>query len=62
MGPNEAYSVLGARIPDLYEAKGNLVPDAFLAAPAIETGSEFITADRDYNRFPGLRVRHPVHV
>jgi toxin-antitoxin system PIN domain toxin len=41
-------------------AKGNLVPDAFLAALAIESGSEFITTDRDYSRFPGLRWRHPL--
>ncbi len=40
-------------------AKGNLVPDAFLAALAIESGSEWITTDRDYSRFPGLRWRHP---
>lgn len=40
--------------------KGNLVPDAFLAALAIESGSEWITADRDFHRFPGLRVRHPL--
>lgn len=40
-------------------AKGNLVPDAYLAALAIETGSEWITTDRDYGRFPGLRWRHP---
>lgn len=41
-------------------AKGNLVADAFLAALAIETGSEWITTDRDYSRFPGLRWRHPL--
>jgi toxin-antitoxin system PIN domain toxin len=40
-------------------AKGNLVADAFLAALAIESGSEWITADRDFARFPGLRWRHP---
>jgi toxin-antitoxin system PIN domain toxin len=40
--------------------KGNLVPDAFLAALAIESGSEWITTDRDYSRFPGLRWRHPI--
>ncbi len=42
------------------DAKGNLVPDAFLAALAIECGAEWITADRDYARFPGLRWRHPL--
>ena len=40
--------------------KGNLVPDAFLAALVIESGSEWVTTDRDYHRFPGLRVRHPL--
>ncbi len=40
-------------------AAGNLVADAYLAALAIESGSEWITTDRDYSRFPGLRWRHP---
>ena len=41
-------------------ARGNLVPDAYLVALAIETESEWITTDRDYRRFRGLRVRHPL--
>ena len=41
-------------------ARGNLVPDAWLAAIAIESGSEWITTDRDYARFTGLRWRHPI--
>ena len=41
-------------------AKGNLVPDAYLAAMAIESGCEWITTDRDFSRFKGLRWRHPV--
>ena len=41
-------------------ARGNLIPDAYLAAMAIESGSEWITADRGYSRFPGLRWRHPM--
>ena len=41
-------------------ARGNLIPDAYLAALAIETGSEWITTDGDYRRFEGLRVRHPL--
>ncbi|HEY2960469.1 MAG TPA: type II toxin-antitoxin system VapC family toxin [Actinomycetota bacterium] len=40
--------------------KGNLVPDAYLAALAIESGSEWITTDRDFSRFRGLRWRHPL--
>jgi len=39
--------------------RGNLIPDAYLAAMAIESGAEWITTDRDYARFPGLRWRHP---
>jgi uncharacterized protein len=40
--------------------RGNLVSDAYLAALAIETGSEWITTDGDYRRFRALRVRHPL--
>ena len=36
------------------------MPDAYLAALAIESGSEWITTDRDYTRFPNLRWRHPL--
>ena len=42
------------------EAKGNLIPDAYLAALAIESGNTWITTDRDYSRFPGLDWRHPL--
>jgi toxin-antitoxin system PIN domain toxin len=41
------------------QARGNLVPDAYLAAMAIESGSELISTDRDYARFTGLRWRPP---
>lgn len=40
--------------------KGNLVADAYLAALAIESGCEWITTDRDFSRFPGLKWRHPL--
>jgi len=41
------------------QAYGNLVQDAWLAALAIESGCEWITADRDYARFKGLQWRTP---
>lgn len=41
-------------------AKGNLVPDAYHAALAIESGSTWLTTDRDYARFEGLDWRHPL--
>ncbi|WP_419995366.1 type II toxin-antitoxin system VapC family toxin [Streptomyces boninensis] len=41
-------------------AKGKLVPDAYLAALAIESGSTLYSTDRDFAKFPGLRWRHPL--
>ena len=40
--------------------KGNLVPDAYFAALAIEWGCEWISTDRDFTRFKGLNWRHPL--
>jgi toxin-antitoxin system PIN domain toxin len=43
------------------EASGNLIPDAYLAALAIEHGCEFVTCDKDFARFQGLRWRSPLN-
>lgn len=43
-----------------HNVKGNMVADTFFAALAIESGSEWITTDRDFSRFKGLRWRHPL--
>jgi toxin-antitoxin system PIN domain toxin len=40
-------------------ARGNLVPDAYLAALAIESGCEWVTLDQGFGRFPELRWRAP---
>ena len=37
--------------------RGNLVPDAYLAALALEQGAQLITFDRGFGRYPGLRWR-----
>ena len=65
--PNAVEMGAGPRhwaiFPDLCrsaEVKGNLVSDAYHAALAIESGSEWVTTDRDYARFQGLRWRHPL--
>lgn len=42
------------------KAAGNDVPDAYLAALAIESGSEWITTDAGFGRYEGLRWRHPL--
>ncbi len=41
-------------------ATGKLIPDAYFAALAIDHGCEWITADRDFGRFAGLKWRNPV--
>jgi predicted nucleic acid-binding protein len=41
-------------------AQGNDIPDAYHAALALEWDSEWITTDRGFRRFKGLRVRHPL--
>jgi len=65
--PNAVLVAPGARHWEIFTrlcqeagVKGNLVPDAWLAALAIERGCEFITTDRDFARFPSLRWRHPL--
>lgn len=59
VSPGQNHWSLFIRLCERTGTKGNLVPDAYLAALAIESGSEWITTERDYSRFPGLRWRHP---
>jgi uncharacterized protein len=40
-------------------ATGQLVPDAHLAALAIENGAELCSADTDFSRFPRLKWTDP---
>lgn len=39
---------------------GNLVPDAHLAALAVEHGAELCSCDADFSRFPGVRWVDPL--
>ena len=58
--PGPSHWDIFTRLCKNADTKGNHVADAYLAALAIETGSEWITTDRDYARFPDLRWRHPL--
>ncbi len=42
------------------EIRANLVPDAYLAAMAIEARATMVSTDRDFTRFSGLKLRHPL--
>ena len=41
------------------QVSGPLVMDAFLAALALENGATLVTTDRDFTRFPNLKLRNP---
>jgi hypothetical protein len=58
ISPGARHWGIFTRLCQTSGARGNLVPDAYLAALAIESGSQWITTDRDYSRFPGLKWRH----
>jgi hypothetical protein len=60
VSPGPRHWELFVRMCTEGSARGNLVSDAYLAALAIESGCELVTADRDFARFPGLRWRHPL--
>ena len=57
--PGERHWEIFASLCRKSLAMGNLVQDAWFAALAIETGCQWVTTDRDYARFPGLRWSTP---
>jgi uncharacterized protein len=60
ISPGPRHWEIFSRLCKAAGAKGNLVSDAYFAALAMECGAEWITADRDFAKFPGLRWRHPL--
>jgi len=59
--PGERHWAIFKRLCSEADARGNLVPDAWFAALAIESGCDWITLDRDYSRFPGLQWHLPAY-
>jgi toxin-antitoxin system PIN domain toxin len=57
--PGDAHWGIFTRLCRQANVRGNLVPDAWFAAMAIEAGCEWVTLDGDYSRFPGLKWRSP---
>lgn len=58
--PGRRHRTIFAELCRTVSARGNAVPDAYLAALAIEHGCTWFTADRGFARYPGLRTRHPL--
>jgi toxin-antitoxin system PIN domain toxin len=61
VNPGLSFWTIFSGLCQRVEASGKLVPDAYLAALAIEHGCEVVSADKDFRRFPGLRWRHPLN-
>jgi uncharacterized protein len=54
----QCWEILRSLLVDA-QVTGPLVMDAFLAALALENGATLATTDRDFSRFPRLRVHDP---
>lgn len=58
--PTERHPALLGTLLSLAGVHGNLVPDAHLAALAMEHGLTLCSTDGDFARFPGLSWRNPL--
>jgi len=54
VSPGERHWSIFTRLCREGDARGNLIPDAYLAALAIESGSRLVSTDRDFARFSQL--------
>ncbi len=53
------HLVLLRRLCEEGDATGDLIPHAVIAAHAAEHSAEIVTLDRDFARFPSVRLRGP---
>lgn len=60
IAPGPRHWDIFARLCRTADARGNHVPDAYLAALAIEQGATWWSADRGFARYSDLRWRHPL--
>jgi uncharacterized protein len=58
--PGERHWDIFRRLCTETDTRGSSITDAWFAALAIEWGCEWVTLDRDYARFPGLKWHVPV--
>jgi uncharacterized protein len=60
LNPGERHWEILRALMSKGQAYGSLIMDAHLAALAIEHGATLATSDRDFSRFPGLRILYPL--
>jgi uncharacterized protein len=58
--PGSRHRQIFTRLGGRAGVSGHLVLDADLAALAIESGALWITTERGYARYEGLRFAHPL--
>ncbi|BCX47310.1 VapC-like PIN domain-containing protein [Haloferula helveola] len=60
ISPGNRHWPIFAALSESVGAKGNLIPDAYHAALAIETGCVWYSTDSGFARFPDLEWKHPL--
>ena len=60
LAPGRNHWRLFLQCARLISAQGNDIPNAYHAALALEWDCEWITTDKGFRRFKGLRMRHPL--
>ena len=60
VSPSTRHWDVFRKLCDKADIRGNLVTDTWFAALALENSCTWITTDRDFARFPGLRWMHPL--
>ena len=60
IGPTEEHWRIVLKLLPKTRTRGSLIMDAHLAALVIEHGATLCTNDRDFARFPGLKVEFPI--
>ena len=60
LAPGPMHWTIFLQCIEQIDAKGNDIPDAYHAALAMEWNCEWVTTDKGFKRFKGLKVRHPL--
>ena len=60
LSPTPRHWTIFSELLPSSRARGSLIMDAHLAALAIEHGATLCTNDRDFARFPGLKLEFPL--
>jgi uncharacterized protein len=60
IAPGEMHWAIFVKCVQQIEAKGNDIPDAYHAALALEWNCEWVTMDKGFKRFKGLKYKTPL--